>query len=154
MAKGTARLPHPNLHNPEIQANFERIEELLESLLERVGSLTEGVAALTERLEVPAPGPREARVLGTEYTPNKERLTLVAIDVSVAPSPGFGKAVDIFVGGTKIAPELFIGGQNSPESGYRIGASFLVPKGVTWRAIDGTGSGGITDLHSSYTTLY
>jgi hypothetical protein len=96
-------------------------------------------------------GARTARALATAFTPNATRPTQVVIDLSLEPTPGFGKNAKVFVNGGLVT-ELFAGG-HTVESGYRMSTSFVVPPGQTWQVNDGTGSGGVGGLFSTYLTL-
>lgn len=95
-------------------------------------------------------GARTARALATPLTPNVSRPTVVIIDVALEPTPGFGKAAKVFVNGAQVT-ELFAGG-HTVESGYRMSTSFTVPPGQSWEVRDGTGSGGVGGLFSTYLT--
>jgi uncharacterized protein with ACT and thioredoxin-like domain len=98
-------------------------------------------------------GARTARVIGTEYEPSSSRLTLACVDVSLSPAEHFGKAAVAFVGGVQVG-EVFFGGIGpAPESGVRYSMTFLVPPGQKWKVTDGTGSGGVAGLFSSYLFL-
>jgi hypothetical protein len=95
-------------------------------------------------------GARTARALATAFTPSTARPTLVVIDLSLEPTPGFGKNAKVYVNGGLVT-ELFAGG-HTVESGYRMSTSFTVPAGQTWEVRDGTGSGGVGGLFSTYLT--
>jgi hypothetical protein len=75
----------------------------------------------------------------------------VVCDISLSPSPGFGKTAVFYVNGVEVT-EVFEGG-HSIESGVRQSVSFLVPPGQSWEVLDGTGSGGVGGLFSSYLLL-
>jgi hypothetical protein len=96
-------------------------------------------------------GARTSRSLEAALTPSVSGPTLVTIDLNLSPTPGFGKSAKVYVNGAQIT-ELFCGG-TSVESGNRLSATFLVPPGQTWEVRDGTGTGGVNSLFSSYLAL-